>query len=129
MQHIVALITLLLFLNTNLLCSASLWFSLKSPLCLEADRQKEKHSIIPNHDNHQRDRERANKTGAGSVRQTESWSGSYWFYWGRALRMALTSSATAVRANSNWSWKEEETFKNKNKNITWIKRFNGLYVK
>lgn len=25
-------------------------------------------------------------------------------HWGRALRMAFTSSATAVRANSNWSW-------------------------
>lgn len=24
-------------------------------------------------------------------------------YWGRALRMAFTSSATAVSANSNWS--------------------------
>lgn len=34
-------------------------------------------------------------------------AGSYWFHWGRALRMALTSSATAVRANSNWSWEQE----------------------
>lgn len=25
-------------------------------------------------------------------------------HWGKALRMAFTSSATAVRANSNWSW-------------------------
>lgn len=26
-------------------------------------------------------------------------------HWGRAFKMAFTSSATAVRANSNWSWK------------------------
>lgn len=32
-----------------------------------------------------------------------------WFHWGRALRMALTSSATAVKANSNWSWRQQET--------------------
>lgn len=30
--------------------------------------------------------------------------GSQGSHWGRALRMAFTSSATAVRANSNWSW-------------------------
>lgn len=30
--------------------------------------------------------------------------GAPWAHWGRALRMAFTSSATAVRANSNWSW-------------------------
>lgn len=39
-----------------------------------------------------------------------SWGGGggWGLHWGRALRMALTSSATAVRANSNWSWKREE---------------------
>lgn len=47
----------------------------------------------------------------GSVRQTRGWSGSCCIHWGRALRMALTSSATAVRANSNWSWREQERFK------------------
>lgn len=36
-------------------------------------------------------------------------TGPSWFHWGRALRMALTSSATAVKANSNWSWIQQET--------------------
>ena len=42
------------------------------------------------------------------VRHTGSWAGSCWFHWGRALRMAFTSSATAVSANSNWSWKPQQ---------------------
>ena len=39
--------------------------------------------------------------GADAGLPTEGPQGSHW---GRALRMAFTSSATAVRANSNWSW-------------------------
>lgn len=41
------------------------------------------------------------KEGAEAGLLTEGPQGSHW---GRALRMAFTSSATAVRANSNWSW-------------------------
>lgn len=76
---------------------AALHVSLKSPSCLEADRSTASFFITI-----------IITEGAGAVRQTGGWSGSYWFHWGRALRMALTSSATAVRANSNWSWKKEE---------------------
>lgn len=39
--------------------------------------------------------------------RSRGWRGESGLHWGRALRMALTSSATAVRANSNWSWKPE----------------------
>lgn len=42
------------------------------------------------------------KEGAEAGLPTEGPQGSHW---GRALRMAFTSSATAVRANSNWSWR------------------------
>lgn len=41
------------------------------------------------------------KEGAEAGLPTGGPQGSHW---GRALRMAFTSSATAVKANSNWSW-------------------------
>ena len=41
------------------------------------------------------------KEGVEAGLPTEGLQGSHW---GKALRMAFTSSATAVRANSNWSW-------------------------
>ena len=43
------------------------------------------------------------KEGAEAGLPTEGPQGSHW---GRALRMAFTSSATAVRANSNWRSEE-----------------------
>lgn len=45
------------------------------------------------------------KEGVEAGLPTEGPQGSHW---GKALRMAFTSSATAVRANSNWSWGRAE---------------------
>lgn len=47
-----------------------------------------------------REEEQRETKAAGQARNTA--------HWGRAFRMALTSSATAVRANSNWSYRGRE---------------------
>lgn len=47
----------------------------------------------------------AGKEGVEAGLPIEGPQGSHW---GKALRMAFTSSATAVRANSNWSWGKVE---------------------